>query len=113
VEIEARDAAGSEHRLSASYVIDASGRANLTGNQQGHRILHTHLRKLAVFGHFTGVALDVGDAAVHRAFKPTVKDFKIALDVVEGVFSPIFGHMREAEKLADRVPPRAPRPAKN
>jgi hypothetical protein len=56
--------------------------------------------------------LDVGDAAMHRAFKPTEQDLKVALDVVEGVFSPIFGHMREAEKLADRVPPRAPRPAK-
>ena len=43
--------------------------------------------------------LDVGDAAMHRAFKPTEKDLKVALDVVEGVFSPIFGHKDEAERL--------------
>jgi Domain of unknown function (DUF4145) len=56
--------------------------------------------------------LDVGDAAMHRAFKPTEQDLKIALDVVEGVFSPIFGHKEEAERLGDRVPPRPPRLAK-
>ena len=54
----------------------------------------------------------VGDAAIHRAFKPTERELKVALDVVEGVFSPIFGHMHEAEKLANRVPPRAARPTK-
>jgi hypothetical protein len=54
--------------------------------------------------------LDVGDAAMHRAFKPTEIELKVALDIVEGVFSPIFGHKDAAEKLADRVPPRAPRP---
>lgn len=56
--------------------------------------------------------LDVGDAAMHRAFKPTEEDLKIALDVVEGIFAPIFGHKEAAENLADRVPPRAPRPSK-
>jgi hypothetical protein len=56
--------------------------------------------------------LDVGDAVMHRAFKPTEEDLKVALDVVEGVFSPIFGHKNEAERLGDRVPPRAPRPTK-
>lgn len=38
--------------------------------------------------------LDVGDAAMHRAFKPTEQDLKIALDVVEGILAPIFGHKR-------------------
>jgi Domain of unknown function (DUF4145) len=56
--------------------------------------------------------LDVGDAAMHRAFKPTEQDLKIALDVVEGIFAPIFGHKDAAEKLADRVPPRVPQPPK-
>ncbi len=54
--------------------------------------------------------LDVGDAAMHRAFKPKEKDLKLALDVVEGVLAPIFAHKEAAEELADRVPPRAPRP---
>lgn len=56
--------------------------------------------------------LDVGDAAMHRAFKPTEQDLKIALDVVEGIFAPIFGHKDAAEKLADRIPPRVPQPPK-
>ena len=54
--------------------------------------------------------LDVGHAAMHRAFKPTEEDLKVALDVVEGVLAPIFAHKEAAEKLADRVPPRPPKP---
>ena len=54
--------------------------------------------------------LDVGDAAMHRAFLPTEKDLTLALDIVEGVLAPIYDHRTEAEKMADRVPPRAPRP---
>lgn len=56
--------------------------------------------------------LDVGDAAMHRAFKPTESDLKIALDIVEGVFAPIFGHSDAAKQLANRVPARVPRPTK-
>ena len=37
---------------------------------------------------------------------------KVAMDIVEGVFAPIFGHKEAAEKLVDRVPPRAPRSPK-
>ena len=55
---------------------------------------------------------NVGDAAMHRGFVPTEKDLNIALDVVEGVFAPMFEHKTEAEKLEDRVPPRARRPPK-
>jgi Domain of unknown function (DUF4145) len=54
--------------------------------------------------------LDVGDAAMHRAFLPTEKDLTLALDIVEGVLAPIYDHRTEAEKMADRVPPRPPRP---
>jgi hypothetical protein len=56
--------------------------------------------------------LHVGDAAMHRAFKPTEADLKVALDIVEGVLAPIVGHKDAAEKLTDRVPPRAPKPPK-
>ncbi|WP_159007488.1 DUF4145 domain-containing protein [Bradyrhizobium sp. S69] len=52
--------------------------------------------------------LDVGDAAMHRGFVPTEQDLNVALDVVEGVMAPIFGHANEAEALAKRVPPRKP-----
>ena len=53
--------------------------------------------------------LEVGHAAMHRAYKPTEKDVKVALDIVEGVMAPLYHHQSEAEKMADRVPPRAPR----
>ncbi|MBR0710902.1 DUF4145 domain-containing protein [Bradyrhizobium liaoningense] len=50
--------------------------------------------------------LDVGDAAMHRGFAPTDEDLRIALDIVEGVMAPIFGHADEAKGLGKRVPPR-------
>ncbi len=62
VNVEARDGEGKTYSLRARFVIDASGRANLTGNQEGLRVVHPRLKKLAVFGHFTGVALDAGEA---------------------------------------------------
>ncbi len=62
VTVEARDPSGKVHHFNAPFVIDASGRGNLTGNQEGLRVIHPKLKKLAVFGHFTGVNLDPGDA---------------------------------------------------
>jgi len=56
--------------------------------------------------------LDVGDAAMHRGFVPTEQDLTLALDIVEGILAPIYDHRSEAEKMADRVPPRMPRPPK-
>lgn len=46
-----------------AFLIDASGRGNLTAIQQGLREVHPRLKKLAVFGHFSGVALDSGEKA--------------------------------------------------
>lgn len=62
VAVEATDPAGRVHAFRAAHLIDASGRANLTGNQQGLRQVHPRHRKLAVFGHFDGVARDPGEA---------------------------------------------------
>lgn len=62
VSVEARDADGKTHSFRAKFVIDASGRANLTGNQEGLRVTHPRLKKIAIFGHFTGVGLDSGEA---------------------------------------------------
>src|SRR5689334_2791258 len=59
--VEARDPDGSMARLRARFLIDASGRGNLTGNQEGLRVIHPQLKKLAVFGHFSGVMLDPGE----------------------------------------------------
>src|SRR5439155_8446719 len=63
VTIEARDGAGLAYTFRTRFLIDASGRGNFTGNQQGIRVVHPRLRKLAVFGHFAGVRLDAGEAS--------------------------------------------------
>jgi FADH2-dependent halogenase len=62
VAVEATDPAGRPDRFEAPFVLDASGRANLTGNQQGLRVVHPRHRKLAVFGHFDAVWRDPGEA---------------------------------------------------
>jgi FADH2-dependent halogenase len=61
MEIEARDATAQPHLFRGKFLIDASGRANLTGNQEKLRLIHPRLKKLAVFGHFTGVKVDEGN----------------------------------------------------
>jgi Domain of unknown function (DUF4145) len=53
--------------------------------------------------------LEVGHAAMHRAYNPTEEDVKLALDIVEGVMAPLYHHPSKLEKMADRVPPRPPR----
>ncbi|MHB8520946.1 MAG: NAD(P)/FAD-dependent oxidoreductase [Limisphaerales bacterium] len=62
VSVEARAPDGQTHQFRASFLIDASGRGNVTGNQEGLRVVHPNLRKLAVFGHFADVGLDPGEA---------------------------------------------------
>lgn len=61
-QIDAIDPQGQTHRFAGSYLVDASGRGNLTGNQQGLREVHPNLKKLAVFGHFRNVRLDEGSS---------------------------------------------------
>jgi FADH2-dependent halogenase len=61
VAVEVRDPGGKITTLRGRFLIDASGRGNLTGNQEGLRVIHPRLKKLAVFGHFSGVALDDGE----------------------------------------------------
>jgi FADH2-dependent halogenase len=62
-QIEARGPAGEKQTFHGAFVIDASGRSNLTGNQEQLREVHPRLRKLAVFSHFSGVRLDEGSRA--------------------------------------------------
>ncbi len=50
--------------------------------------------------------LEVGHAAMHRAYEPSEEDIKVALDIVEGVIAPLYHHQFKAEKMAGRVPPR-------
>ncbi len=63
VTLEARSDSGRNETFRGKFLIDASGRGNLTGNHEGLREMHPHLRKLAVFGHFQGVKLDDGERA--------------------------------------------------
>ncbi len=62
VSVETRGPDGQAHSFRAAYLIDASGRGNLTGNQEGLRVTHSRHKKLAVFAHFTGVVRDAGEA---------------------------------------------------
>ena len=63
VKVEARDPEGKTHSFAAGYLIDASGRGNLTGNQENVREMHPTWKKLAVYGHFENVRRDDGEAA--------------------------------------------------
>jgi FADH2-dependent halogenase len=61
VTLEARGPDGKVTTLQGRFLVDASGRGNLTGNQEGLRVIHPRLKKLAVFGHFNGVTLNEGE----------------------------------------------------
>jgi FADH2-dependent halogenase len=61
VTVEARDPSGQAHYFHGAYLIDASGRGNLTGNQENLREMHPKWKKLALFGHFENVGLDAGE----------------------------------------------------
>jgi flavin-dependent dehydrogenase len=63
VTVEARATDGTAAKFRGRFLIDASGRGNMTGNQEGLRVVHPRLKKLAVFGHFAGVQLDAGEKA--------------------------------------------------
>lgn len=58
VNIKAHAGNGEVESLRGKFLIDASGRGNVTGNQEGIRVIHPRLKKLAVFGHFYGVRVD-------------------------------------------------------
>ena len=63
VQVEANGPQGNAHQFTGRFLIDASGRGNLTGNQEGLRVVHPKLKKLAIFGHFKNVQLDSGREA--------------------------------------------------
>src|SRR6185295_11887956 len=49
------DAAGAQRAVRARYVVDASGRQTLLGNQLKIKERNTRHRSAAVFAHFTGI----------------------------------------------------------
>src|SRR5262245_23160166 len=44
VTVEGRDEKGQAHKFRSRFLIDASGRGNVTGNQEGLRIIHPKLK---------------------------------------------------------------------
>ena len=64
VTIQARGENGQSETFRGSFLVDASGRGNFTGNQERLRIVHPKLKKLAVFGQFDDVVLHEGAAAM-------------------------------------------------
>ena len=64
VTVTTRDVSdGTAGEVRGRFLVDASGRGNVTGNQEGLRIPNPSLRKIAVFGHFESVGLDAGEKA--------------------------------------------------
>jgi flavin-dependent dehydrogenase len=61
VTVEGRSNDGPLETFRAAFLVDASGRGNVTGNQEGLRVIHPRLKKLALFAHFNGVRLDEGE----------------------------------------------------
>ena len=52
---------GSEHEVTASYLIDASGLTNFTANRESQRDYYPGHRKIAIFSHFSGVDMPSGE----------------------------------------------------
>jgi hypothetical protein len=50
--------------------------------------------------------LEMGHAAMHRAFTPNEKELSKALDIVEGICAVIFEHNEAATELSKRIPPK-------
>src|ERR1043166_1113980 len=63
VVVEAHEGNGPNQKFRGSFLLDASGRGNFTGNQENLRIMHPKLKKLALFAHYEGVMLDEGKPA--------------------------------------------------
>lgn len=63
ISIEAKDENGKTEEFRGSFLIDASGRGNLTGNQENLKVVDSKLRKVAIFGHFNDVKMDEGSKA--------------------------------------------------
>jgi FADH2-dependent halogenase len=63
VSVDAHDENGNAEQFRGSFLIDASGRGNLTGNQEGLKVVDQKLKKLSIFGHFENVKMDEGSKA--------------------------------------------------
>ena len=61
VVVKYRSADLQDHEVTSRYLIDASGLSNLTGNKEKARDFYDGHKKIAVFGHFSGVDMPKGE----------------------------------------------------
>ncbi|MEO7101048.1 MAG: tryptophan 7-halogenase [Luteolibacter sp.] len=61
VVIRYRSADGTEHEITAPYLIDASGLTNFTANRESLRNYYPGHKKIAIFSHFSGVDMPTGE----------------------------------------------------
>lgn len=61
VVVKFRDKDGAEHEVQAAFLMDASGLGNFTANRENLREYYPGHKKLAIFGHYSGVQMPVGE----------------------------------------------------
>ena len=57
VSVRHRNEDGTETEVHGRFLLDATGMAGLTGTREGIRRVYEHHRKVALFGHFSGVVM--------------------------------------------------------
>ncbi len=60
VELQLESKSGHAQKISARYVIDASGRNSILGNHFKLKETYPHLQKISIFAHYEGVEADEG-----------------------------------------------------
>ena len=61
VAVRFRDASGAEQDVRSRFLIDASGLSNFTANRDSLREYYPGHKKVAIFGHFSGLDMPQGD----------------------------------------------------
>lgn len=61
VTVKYRTTDGSEHEVTASMMMDASGLSNFTGNRESVREYYSEHKKIAIFGHFENLDMPQGE----------------------------------------------------
>ncbi|WP_172966218.1 DUF4145 domain-containing protein [Cupriavidus pauculus] len=84
-----------------------------------HRGFDENLEKLFQQGHVSLLmkkqlesVLDVGHATIHRGHIPSEEDLNVLVGVMEHVIESLYVHEEAVKRMAERTPPRPPRPAK-
>ena len=76
VELQLQPKASTAWKISARYVIDASGRHSVLGNHFKLKETYPHLQKISIFAHYEGVQADEGrDGTLTRQLRATDRWF--------------------------------------